>query len=137
MLILLGLLVNAIILSSSFTFFTSFNDFSTNFLGGGKDTTVIYDPTTNTVFTGKVPAYLSSQLSEINGVSATSPEILTAAVTLDSKIITVRGVSQSFFSMEILSKTLGKVDGLEAKECLLGYRAYQRLGLELGKHFFA
>lgn len=131
-LILVGLLINSIIFSSAFTFFDSFNAFSDNFLGESEETFVIYNQLANTVFTGTVPTYLARLISEIPGVDA-SPEVLVASLTIDGEILTLRGVSEEFFELQELEK----VDGENVPsmgECLLGIRAYKRIGKEIGEY---
>ena len=131
-LILIGLLINSIIFSASFTLFTSFNSFSDNFLGKSDDIIVIYNPLANTVFTGSVPTYISSLLEETHGV-VSSPEVLAATISLKGEIITVRGVSQTFYEMQTFERIEGETKP-GFKECIIGVRVYQRISKEIGEY---
>ncbi len=110
-------------------FYNSFN----GYLGIGEDIVAIYDRGSNTPFTGLVPKYLAEQISSIDGVYVSSPEILVPCITEDISIF-LRGILPDVF-FELNRLTLVEGDMLEQSDVnsvMLGINLAERLGLNLG-----
>jgi len=73
--------------SSFLGFYNTFNAY----LGEGEDILAIYDRKSTTPFTGLVPLQLTTRIESIDGVLATSPEIITPTL-VKGKSIFIRGV---------------------------------------------
>ncbi|MEM0471732.1 MAG: FtsX-like permease family protein [Sulfolobales archaeon] len=102
-------------------------------LGGGSNIMIIYNPGSRTPYTSSVPAHLAIRLSEIGGVLASSPEVITPCI--------VNG--RSVFMRGAIPEDLGKIDGLtiidgdriglsDIDSALIGRNAAERLGLRVG-----
>jgi len=62
-----------------------------NYLGEGENIITIYDRKSRTPFTGLVPTYLAERINSINGVLASSPEVVMPCI-VKGKSIFLRGV---------------------------------------------
>ncbi len=110
-------------------FYNSFN----SYLGVGEDIVAIYDRGSNTPFTGLVPKFLAEQISSIDGVYVSSPEILIPCI-IENTSIFLRGIIPEVF-FELNRLTLVEGDMLEQSDVnsvMLGINSAKRLGLNLG-----
>jgi ABC-type lipoprotein release transport system permease subunit len=130
--IVFGILLNSIIFSAAFTFLFSFQSFSRGYLGENEDQVIVFNPLANTVFTGTVPGYLADELTKLPGVSATSSEVLAPVITHNGKHLILRGVEDQFFMLQDVSLVEGRIGKLSLNECILGYRASRRIGVDVG-----
>lgn len=135
--VLLGLVLNSVVISSSFTFFESFYRFSTTYMGEDKNLVVIYSPGASTLFTGSVPMQLVSMVKEMKGVQEVSPEIMTPCVTNGGNLFVVRGITPNYYELQSLEAVHGEVQLNSPSECIVGVRAAERLGLEVGSFLTA
>ncbi len=85
----------------------------TAYLGEGKDIIVVYDKKSQTPFTGLVPAYLSEKIGTLNGVLASSPEVIAPCVLKDKSIF-LRGIKpEVFLKLNRLTMIEGEMIKLE------------------------
>jgi len=69
----------------------------TAYLGEGEDIVAIYDRKSSTPFTGLVPVYLAERISSLNGVLASSPEVI-APCMLKGEAVFLRGIIPEDFT---------------------------------------
>lgn len=109
----------ALVLASTLFSITAFSFFGfyrtiNAYLGETEDTVTIYDRKSTTPFTGTIPVQLTTHLQNIEGVLATSPEII-APTTVQSKSVIVRGIIPEEFS-NISGLILTKGDSLQLSD---------------------
>jgi ABC-type lipoprotein release transport system permease subunit len=86
-------------------FYNSFNAY----LGEENNIIAIYDVQSRTPFTGIIPAYLTNQVSTINGVLACSPEVITPCIVHNQSLF-IRGiVPEEFYKLNPITMTEGKI----------------------------
>jgi len=104
------------------------------YLGEREDIVAIYDRKSRTPFTGGyVPTYLAEKIGLMNGVLASSPEII-APCFLGDKAIFLRGIIPEDFT-ELNQLTLLDGSMLELSDLnstIVGRRLAERLGLKTG-----
>ncbi len=107
-------------------YYNSFN----SYLGEGGDVVAIYDVESKTPFSGYVPAYLTDQIGQLNGVLAVSPETITPCI-IRNQTLFIRGVlPEEFYKINAVSLVRG--DFLNASnfdQVVLGKRAADRLNI--------
>jgi len=111
-------------------FYKGFNAY----LGEGEDIVAIYDRGSRTPFTGLVPMYLTESISIINGVLASSPEVIVPCV-MKGESIFLRGViPEEFSKLNRLSMVAGGMLELsDVNSMVVGRVLAERLGLKLGE----
>lgn len=110
-------------------FYNSFNDY----LGISEDIVAIYNRGSSTPFTGSVPKYLAEQISNIEGVYVSSPEVLVPCIVEDASIFLRGIIPEVFFELNQLTLVEGemlKQDDVDT--VMLGIKLAERLGLNLG-----
>ena len=88
-------------------FYRGFNAY----LGESEDIVAIYDRKSNTPFTGYIPTYLADRISLMDGVLASSPEVMTPCYLKDEAIF-LRGIIPQQFT-ELNQLTMLDGDMLE------------------------
>ncbi|MCX8178150.1 MAG: ABC transporter permease, partial [Candidatus Bathyarchaeota archaeon] len=131
----LAIMVSAASFLFSFTALSliGFHEGFTAYLGEGEDIIVVYNFRSRTPYTGLVPAYLAEKLAAINGVLATSPEVIAPCI-VDGEAVFLRGIMPEVFTE---FGALKIVEGSFLSECdinsaVAGERIARRLGLEVG-----
>jgi len=81
---------------TAFSFLGFYKGFNA-YLGEGKDIVAIYEKRSRTPFTGAVPTHLAERIRPINGVLASSPEVIAPCV-VKSESIFIRGIVPEDFS---------------------------------------
>lgn len=132
-LIFIGLLVNSIIFSASFSFFDSLNNFSTSYMGSDENIAVVFNPEATAIYTGTVPKFLADYLKGFEGVQSTSEEVLAQTITNGGNPVTIRGVNDDFFGLQELRVVGGDVEPPTSSQCLMGVNAYHRMRLNIGE----
>jgi len=103
----------------------------TAYLGEGEDIVAIYDRKSRTPFTGLVPAYLAERISAVNGVLASSPEVIAPCVLKDESIF-LRGIMPEDFGklspLTILEG--GMLDLSDVNSMIVGKGLAERLKLK-------
>ena len=102
------------------------------YLGEGEDIIVLYDRNSRTPFTGLVPAYLAYKIGALNGVSASSPEVI-APCLVNGKVVFLRGVvPKDFLKLNQLIMVSGSSLSLnDLNSVIIGVGAAEKLRLKL------
>jgi len=110
-------------------FYRGFNAY----LGEGKDIVAIYEKRSHSPFTGVVPMHLTEQVRPINGVLASSPEVIAPCI-LKSEPIFIRGiVPEEFSKLNPLAIVKGHMLELtDINSAIVGRGLAERLSLDLG-----
>ncbi len=105
-----------------------------NTLGVGRDTYIIYDGGSRALFTGVVPEVVMKLATQIKGVKAASPEVLTPAYINGDTAAFVRGVDlDSFLQVTELSLTEGRwFNTNSSSEAVIGESLAKKAGIEVG-----
>ena len=110
-------------------FYQSFNAY----MGEGEDIVAIYDRGSQTPFTGLIPQYLADLIGAMDGVLASSPEVIFPCIIMDASVF-LRGIIPEEFSkinpLTIIEGEMPKLSDLNAM--VVGKRLAERLGLRLG-----
>ncbi len=116
---------------TAFSFLGMYNGFS-NYAGEADDIAAIYGTQGSTPLTGIIPVYLADELGAINGVQATSPEIIAPCVINDQSVF-VRGVvPQEVEKLNPLNIKQGVTLSLsDLDAALIGINLAQRLNLKV------
>jgi len=111
-------------------FYKGFNAY----LGEGEDIVAIYDRGSSTPFTGLVPMYLTEPMNSINGVLASSPEVIVPCA-MKGESIFLRGVIlEEFSKLNRLSIVEGGMMELsDLNSMVVGRALAERLDLKLGE----
>jgi len=117
---------------TAFSFLGFYNGFNV-YLGEGEDIVAIYDARGRTPFTGLVPVYLAEHVGSLNGVLASSPEVIAPSVVKDRSIF-LRGILPERFSkLNTLTMLEGDMLSLtDVNSAIIGRRFSERLSLNLG-----
>jgi len=116
---------------TAFSFLGFYNGFNA-YLGEGGDTVAIYYRGGRTPFTGLVPTYLAERMSSINGVLATSPEVIAPCVIKDESIFARGILPEEFSKINALTMIEGDMLALADANCAnVGKGLSKRLGLKL------
>lgn len=112
--------------------FFSFYRTISAYLGEAEDTLTIYDRKSTTPFTGLIPLQLNTHLKTIEGVLATSPEMISPAI-VKGKSVTIRGIipeelSKFNPSISVKGETLKLGD---LRHALAGKRLADTLNIKL------
>lgn len=102
------------------------------YLGEGENIVVLYDRNSRTPFTGIVPIYLAYRIGELNGVLASSPEVI-APCLMNGETVFLRGiVPRDFLKLNELMMVNGSFLNLnDVNSIVLGRRVAERLRLNL------
>jgi len=112
-------------------FYRNFNDY----LGERKDIVVVYASGSSTPYTGIVPAYLSEMISQMDGVLASSSEMIIPCFIKDEAIF-LRGIVPEEFT-KLNDITMIDGDPLEIRDInylIVGKRLAERLDLRTGNN---
>lgn len=112
--------------------FLSFYKTINAYLGEAENTLTIYDRKSTTPFTGLVPLQLITRLHNIEGVLATSPEII-APTTIRNESVIIRGIIPKEFS-KITSLILTEGETLQLSDlshAIIGKRLANTLNIAL------
>ncbi len=109
-------------------FYNSFNAY----LGEESNVVAIYDVQSSTPFTGIIPAYLTSQVSTINGVLACSPEVITPCI-VNNQSLFIRGiVPEEFYKLNPITMIEGKIlNQSNINSIILGKNLADRLNVKV------
>jgi len=111
-------------------FYRGFNAY----LGEGEDVVVVYDRRSSTPFTGLVPAYLAERISMVNGVLASSPEVIAPCIVKGESVFLRGIVPEDFFKLSRLKMVEGEVFELgDVDSAIVGRNVAERLKLKLGE----
>lgn len=117
---------------TAYSFLGFYNGF-TDYIGEGKDIIAIYSKVGSTPFTGVVPIIITNQISQLNGVLATSPEAI-APCTINGQSVFVRGILPEELS-KLNPITLTEGDNININDtnaAIIGKSLSQRLNLKTG-----
>jgi ABC-type lipoprotein release transport system permease subunit len=108
-----------------------YNGFTT-YLGEGEDIVVIYNKKSSTPFTGLVPIYLAEKISTLNGVLATSPEVIIPCI-IKNKATFLRGIIPKEFTklnqLTIIEGVMLELNDLNS--AIAGKKVAEKLSLML------
>lgn len=102
------------------------------YLGEGEDVVVLYGTSSRTPFTGLVPAYLTYKIGALNGVLASSPEVIAPCI-VNGKAVFLRGVlPDDFLKLNQLTIVSGSPLSLnDLNSMIVGIGAAEKLRLKL------
>ncbi len=125
-------LVSTLFLTTALSFLGFYKSFN-SYLGEGGDVVAVYDPQSRTPFTGSIPAYLSEQISQINGVLASSPETITPCI-INNQSVFIRGVLPDiFFQLNPAKIVEGtSLNQTDFNSAIVGKNLYSRRNLHVG-----
>jgi ABC-type lipoprotein release transport system permease subunit len=131
-LVLILTLTSTLFSVTALGFLGLYNGFNA-YLGEGEDIVAIYGRASQTPFSGLVPLYLAERMSSINGVLASSPEVIAPAVVKGESIF-IRGiVTEEFSKLNTLTMVEGEMlDQSDANFAIVGKGLSERLSLKLG-----
>ncbi|MCX8189440.1 MAG: hypothetical protein N3F64_06980 [Nitrososphaeria archaeon] len=104
----------------------------TVYLGESEDIVALYDRRSSTPFTGLVPLYLSEKVCLLDGVLASSPEVVAPCI-LDGEMVFLRGiVPEDFARLNDLIFVEGFMIGMDdLNSIVVGRNLAKRLGLDV------
>ena len=115
-------------------FYRGFNAY----LGEGEDVLVVYDKGSSTPFTGLIPAHLAEKISMVNGVLASSPEVIAPCIVRGESVFLRGIVPEDFFKLNELKMIKGEAFELsDAYSAIVGRNVAERLKLKLGEALLA
>lgn len=131
-LVLILSLVSTLFLMTAMCFLGFYRSFN-SYLGEEEGVVAVYDRQSRTPFTGSIPAYLSEQVSQVNGVLVSSPETITPCIVANQSVF-VRGVlPEMFFQLNPAQVVDGKVlNSSDLGSVMLGKNLADRLNLQVG-----
>jgi ABC-type lipoprotein release transport system permease subunit len=104
------------------------------YLGEREDVVVIYDKKSSTPFTGLVPAYLAERLSALEGVKASSPEVIVPSIVKGQSVFLRGIVPREFLKLDQLKMMEGEALELsDAHYVIVGRNVAERLNLKVGE----
>src|SRR3972149_6118842 len=95
-LVLILTLTSMLFSVTAFSFLSFYHGF-TAYLGEEKDIVAICSKVGSTPYSGTVPIYLANRISSINGVLASSPEVIAPSV-IEGESIFIRGIVPEEFA---------------------------------------
>ena len=109
---------------------SSYNGFAA-YLGGGDNIIAVYDRKSSTPFTGLVPAYLADKIATVDGVLASSPEVLVPCI-INSEALFLRGVvPEEFLKLNQLAILEGEMLRLgDFNSVIIGRNVAEKIGLK-------
>ena len=124
-------LVSTLFSLTAFSFLGYYKSFNA-YLGEEDNIVAIHDAQSRTPFTGVVPAYLTDQISQVNGVLACSPETITPCIILNQSLF-IRGIlPEEFFKLNPLTMVEGDFLNLSSiNSIVLGKNVADRLKVRL------
>jgi ABC-type lipoprotein release transport system permease subunit len=131
-LILILTLTSTMFLVTAFSFLSLYNGF-TGYIGEEDGVVALHSNRGSTPLTTIVPTFLSENVSRLNGVIASSAEVI-APVTIEDKAIFIRGINPEEFSK---LTTLTMVDGEslslnDSTSTIVGKNLAHKLNLQVG-----
>jgi ABC-type lipoprotein release transport system permease subunit len=132
MLVLILTLTSTLFSVTAFSFLGFYNGFS-NYVGEDSDVVAIYGTAASTPLTGFVPLFIADEIVSVNGVLATSPEVIAPCV-ISGQSVFIRGViPQSLSKLNIITITEGTPLMLnDTESAVIGRGLSNRLNLKLG-----
>ena len=117
---------------TAYSFLGFYNGF-TSYVGSGKDVVAVYSNLGSTPFTGTIPISLTRQINSLNGVIATSPEVI-APTTINGQAVFIRGIlPQSLPQLDPIVVVKGEDLKLtDTNRAIVGRTLAQRLNLKVG-----
>jgi len=110
-------------------FYQSFNAY----MGEGEDIVAIYDLGSRTPFTGRIPKYLADLIGSMDGVLASSPEVIFPCILKDASVFLRGIIPEEFSKLNPLTIVEGEMQKLsDLNSIVAGRRLAERLGLSLG-----
>jgi ABC-type lipoprotein release transport system permease subunit len=104
----------------------------TAYLGEGENILVIYDRNSRAPFTGLVPAFLADSVRAVDGVQASSAEVIAPCVLKGDSVFLRGVVPEDFARLSQLTVIEGEMIGLEDLSWMVvGRNVAERLGLNL------
>lgn len=118
--------------------FIGFYDGFTNYVGGDKNIVAIYSSVASTPFTGTIPLAAEDDISSLDGVLVTSPEIMIPCIVKDQSVF-VRGViPEDVSQLNPIIITQGTGLSLnDTSQAIVGDGAARKLNLGVGDDFVA
>jgi len=101
------------------------------YVGGGDNIIAVYDRKSSTPFTGLVPTYLADRIGMVNGVLASSPEMLIPCL-INSKALFLRGVvPEEFLKLNQITILEGEMLRLgDFNSIIIGKNVAEKIGLK-------
>lgn len=131
-LILILTITSTLFSLTAFTFLGIYNGL-TSYVGEEKDIVAIYGSVGRTPFSGLVPTYLAERMNSVNGVLASSPEVIAPSV-IKGQSIFIRGiVPEGFSKLNALTVVEGDTLNLtDVNSVIVGNALSEKLGLKVG-----
>jgi ABC-type lipoprotein release transport system permease subunit len=102
------------------------------YLGEEENIMAIYDRNSRTPFTGLVPAYLTEEINAINGVTASSAEVIIPCLIKDNPILLRGIIPEDFAKLNPLSMLEGNMLELsDTQSLIVGKNVAERLNLKV------
>jgi len=133
--LILILTITSILFSiTAFSFLGYYKSFNV-YLGEEEDVVAIYDKKSSTPFTSIwVPTYLTDPISKMNGVLASSPEVMVPCIVKDKSIFLRGIVPEEFCKISSLSMLEGSMLELsDVNSLVVGRSLAERVSLKLGE----
>ncbi|MBS7605671.1 MAG: ABC transporter permease [Candidatus Bathyarchaeia archaeon] len=138
-LIILALTIAAASFLFSFTALglTGFYRGFTAYLGEGGDIIAVYNPKSETPYTGLVPAFLAERLAGVKGVLAVSPEVMAPCI-LNGEAVFLRGIMpEGFARLNVVKIVEGEfLNRSDINSAVVGENIAKRIGLKVGGNIF-
>jgi len=131
-LILILTLTSTMFLVTAFSFLSLYNGF-TEYIGEEDGVIALHGNRGSTPLTTIVPTYLSENVSRLNGVIASSPEVI-APVTMDDKAVFIRGINPEEFT-KLTTLTIINGESLSINDSaatIVGKNLAHKLNLHVG-----
>lgn len=124
-------LASALFSFTALSFLGFYNSFNA-YLGEDQNVIAVYNRQSRTPFTGTLPAYLTNQVSAVNGVLGCSPETITPCM-VNEQVFFIRGViPQEFSTLNAVKMIEGNYLRLtDLNSIILGVRLADRLNVNL------
>ena len=126
------MLISMLFSITAFSLLGFYSGFNT-YLGEGGDIIAVYDRKSRTPFTGLVPSYLAERIKMVNGVLASSLEVLAPCIVKDESVF-IRGVIPEEFSklnpLTVLDGGLLSINDFNS--AIVGRSVAEKLGLKPG-----
>jgi ABC-type lipoprotein release transport system permease subunit len=113
--------------------FLGFYNGLTNYVGEGKDIVAVYSKIGSTPFTGIIPMSVINQIAQLDGVQATSPEVVSPC-TINEQSVFLRGVLPQELSKlnPIIMIQGNNLNINDTNATIIGKNLAQRLNLKTG-----
>lgn len=131
-LVLMLTMASALFSVTAFSFLGFYQTFN-SYLGEEADVIAIHDRRSSTPFTGLVPMYIATRIQSMEGVLASSPEVV-APATMNEASIFLRGIIPNHFT-QLTKITMIHGNPLKLEDtnfAIAGTRLAERLNLKVG-----